>query len=382
MIKTLVTDGSFKQSLGIVRSLGKDGFKPYILSSKKRSLCSYSKFSNKEIVLHSKDYKNKLPNYLMKYSIELIIVVGTNSFKCILPLKEDLKKIGVNIVSVDIDKLNLAFSKVDTYKHAENIGIPIPKTFYPKSIKDLDNLKSKISYPCVIKGLYEVGGNIVDYVFKEQDLKKKYMSVCNKYGLDAANELPMLQEYVGGYGCAFFAVYSNGKCGLTFQHKRIREYPVTGGASVCAESYKSELVQEYGMKLLDSLKWNGVAMVEFKLNKDNIPTLMEINPKFWGSCDLALEAGVNFPKAIVDIHNGKKINYSEEYKYPFRYHWPLNDDILHGIKNPKNIMQVIKDIFNPRVKSNIWMSDFSPNIKLFIEFLKKPLSEVYNKVKN
>ena len=76
-------------------------------------------------------------------------------------------------------------------------------------------------------------------------------------------------------------------------------------------------------------------MVEFKLNKDNIPTLMEINPKFWGSCDLALEAGVNFPKAIVDIHNGKEINYSEEYKYPFRYHWPLNDDILHGIKNQK-----------------------------------------------
>ena len=40
----LVTDGSFKQSLGIVRSLGKDGFKPYILSSKKNSLCSFSKY--------------------------------------------------------------------------------------------------------------------------------------------------------------------------------------------------------------------------------------------------------------------------------------------------------------------------------------------------
>ena len=381
-MKILVTDGNFKQSLGIVRSLGMDGYKPYILSSKKRSLCSFSKYSNKEIVLNSKDYETKLSEFLIKYSIELIIIVGTNSFKIILPMKQDLKGIGVNMVTVDIDKLNMAFSKIDTYAYAKKIGIPIPKTYYPKDFSELNELKSQLTYPCVIKGLYEVGGNIVDYVYRDDDLEKKYFKVCKDFNLTTANGLPMLQEYIAGYGCAFFAVYNKGECGLTFQHKRIREYPVSGGASVCAESYKNNLVQEYGKKLLDSLEWHGVAMVEFKLNNKGIPILMEINPKFWGSCDIALEAGVNFPKAIVDIHSGKDVEYSMLYKYPFRYHWPLNDDIFHGIRNPKKIFEITKDLLSSNVKSNIWLSDFYPNMKLFFDFLKKPLVEIYRKAIN
>lgn len=376
----LVTDGSFKQSLGIVRSLGSDGYKPYILSSKKRSLCSFSKYSNSEIVLESNEYKTKLSEHLLKYSISLIIVVGTNSFKNIVPLKNDLKSIGVDIISVDLNKLNMAFSKIDTYKFADEIGIPVAKTFYPKSFFELKEFRSLITYPCVIKGLYEVGGNIVDYVYKEEDLEKQYKKVCKEFKLTPENGLPMLQEYIPGYGCAFFAVYDKGECGLTFQHKRIREYPISGGASVCAESYKSDLVQKYGKRLLDSLEWHGVAMVEFKLNSKGIPVLMEINPKFWGSCDLALEAGVNFPKAIIDIHLGKKIQYSEHYEYPFKYHWPLNDDILHGIKNPKKILDIFRDTLNPSVRSNIWLRDFNPNFKLFLDFIKKSLIEVYRSI--
>ena len=107
---------------------------------------------------------------------------------------------------------------------------------------------------------------------------------------------------------------------------------------------------------------------------------MEINPKFWGSCDLALEAGVNFPKAIIDIHLGKKIQYSEHYEYPFKYHWPLNDDILHGIKNPKKILDIFRDTLNPSVRSNIWLKDFNPNFKLFLDFIKKSLIEVYRSI--
>jgi len=180
----------------------------------------------------------------------------------------------------------------------------------------------------------------------------------------------MLQEYITGAGCAFFAVYNKGKCGLTFQHKRVREYPVSGGASVCAESYKNDLVQKYGKRLLDALNWHGVAMVEFKLNNKGIPILMEINPKFWGSTDLALEAGVNFPKALIDILNGKEISYSEKYSYPFKFHWSLHGDIIHGLENKKNFFIIIKDCLNPKVKSNIWLSDFNPTFKMFVTFVK------------
>jgi len=366
----LVTDAEYKHSLGIVRRLGIDGYEVYALAKKKYSLCGLSRYCADELVLEEFNIET-LIQLCHKNNIQFIILVGTNSFQNIVPYKDELEKNRIFMTTVTQEQLNIAFSKKETYLLAENLDLPIAKTFYPKSIDELEKLKKQITYPCVIKGLYEVGGNIVDYAYSENELIEKYIAICTQYNLESPNELPMLQEYITGSGCAFFAVYDHGQCGLTFQHKRIREFPVSGGASVCAESYSNHLVKEYGKKLLDSLKWHGVAMVEFKLNKDGIPILMEINPKFWGSTDLALEAGVNFPKALVDIYEKKEVEYAENYSMPFRYHWPLHGDIIHGIKNPKNFKSVIVDCLNPSVKSNIWLSDFLPTINMFYGFIKQ-----------
>ena len=372
----VVTDSNYKHSLGIVRQLGLSGFKPYILSFEKNSLCARSKFANKEILINNNYTKRELIEKLKLFEVELIILVGTDSFMKIVPWKEDLKDNGINIITVDEKTLNIAFSKKETYKLAEKIGVPIAKTYYPKTIQEIENIKDNISYPCVIKGLYEVGGNIVDYAYNQNELLEKYIKICDKYNLTVENGLPMIQEYIGGHGCGFFAVYNHGKCGLTFQHKRIREYPVSGGASVCAESYKNIKVGEYGKKLLDALNWHGVAMVEFKMNKEGLPILMEINPKFWGSTDLALEAGVNFPKALIDIHLNKEVEYSNKYKFPFRYHWPLEGDIYHGIDNPKATIPIILDTLNPKVKSNLWLSDILPVFRMLLDFTKRIIIKI------
>jgi predicted ATP-grasp superfamily ATP-dependent carboligase len=378
-IQVLVTDSEYKHSLGIVRSLGKLGINPYLLSFKKHSLSSYSKHSNDEIIINKNYTKDDLISKLLLLNIDLIILVGTDSFMKIVPWKKELLSNNITIITVDEKTQNIAFSKKDTYELANKIGVPTARTYYPKSLSDIDLMKNNVTYPCVIKGLYEVGGNIVDYAYSESELKSKYISICEKYNINEKLGLPMLQEYITGNGCAFFAVYNNGKCGLTFQHKRVREYPVSGGASVCAKSYKNKLVEEYGKKLLDSLSWHGVAMVEFKLNSKDIPILMEINPKFWGSTDLALEAGVNFPKALIDIHSKIDVPYSNEYKLPFKYHWPMQGDILHGVENTKAIIPIILDILNPKVKSNLWFSDIFPNFRMTLDFVKSIIIKIIRK---
>ena len=53
--------------------------------------------------------------------------------------------------------------------------------------------------------------------------------------------------------------------------------------------------QRLKQELLDELNWHGVAMVEFKVTEDGTPYLMEINTRFWGSLQLAIDAGVDFP---------------------------------------------------------------------------------------
>jgi len=79
------------------------------------------------------------------------------------------------------------------------------------------------------------------------------------------------------------------------------------------------------VQLLRKLGWWGVAMVEFRVD-DSIgcPYLMEINGRFWGSLQLAIDAGVNFPRLLLDLALGKPIE-CRPYKVGVISRWWLGD---------------------------------------------------------
>jgi predicted ATP-grasp superfamily ATP-dependent carboligase len=88
-------------------------------------------------------------------------------------------------------------------------------------------------------------------------------------------------------------------------HRRLRETPPSGGPSSCAVSIFENDLKSAGIKLLDHLQWHGVAMAEFKRDaKSSQLYLLEINPKFWGSLDLALDSGVDFPALAARVALG------------------------------------------------------------------------------
>jgi predicted ATP-grasp superfamily ATP-dependent carboligase len=123
---------------------------------------------------------------------------------------------------------------------------------------------------------------------------------------------------------------------------------------------------------LNELKWEGVAMVEFK--KDNITNtfnLMEINAKFWGSLDLALVCGANFPQMMIDDALGNKFElWNLKNK---RFQWLLNGDLYYLVERPLHILKFIRELLFS--KNDIWISDLAPNIyQLFyipVHFYKK-----------
>jgi predicted ATP-grasp superfamily ATP-dependent carboligase len=94
-------------------------------------------------------------------------------------------------------------------------------------------------------------------------------------------------------------------------------------------------IEELGIRLLQSLKWHGVAMVEFKVDpRDNEPKLMELNPRFWGSLALAIHAGVDFPYLLYRMAMGKEFAPVVDYTVGVRCRWLLPGDILHFLQNP------------------------------------------------
>ena len=104
----------------------------------------------------------------------------------------------------------------------------------------------------------------------------------------------LLQEYLHGKGSGIELLAVNGRPLAVFQHERLAEVPLTGGASAWRRSAALDpQLCEPAVRLVEALNWTGLIMVEFKVGAD--VHLMEINGRAWGSLPLACHAGMDFP---------------------------------------------------------------------------------------
>jgi predicted ATP-grasp superfamily ATP-dependent carboligase len=112
-----------------------------------------------------------------------------------------------------------------------------------------------------------------------------------------------------------------------YPHRRIREKPPSGGVSVCCEGISPDpaLVAQ-SRALLDRFGWEGVAMVEWKMDAARgIPFLMEVNARFWGSLQLAVDSGVDFPAWLVAAATGEPLPYRVHGRPGRRIRWWWGD---------------------------------------------------------
>ena len=179
----------------------------------------------------------------------------------------------------------------------------------------------------------------------------------------SAKEAFTIQEFISGQGAGYFALYDKGQLKQEFMHLRLREYPVEGGASCCAESIDNQQLRGYGQRILSAANWHGVAMVEFKFDAKGEPRLLEVNPKFWGSYDLCVAANADFAVPLVDLALGKKLLPPPQYKRNIRFSWLMNGDLLNGIKRGKT-KEILRDFFSPQTHSNLTWRD--PLASLFL----------------
>ena len=176
------------------------------------------------------------------------------------------------------------------FEIAASVGVSVPRT------RPLDEVESWNGNR-IIKSRYSTliddnRASYADVEFVDPNDPPDTEAVTSRMG-----HVPMIQEYIpGGEECGFFAIFDEGEPLATFQHRRIRSFTYSGGASAFRESIALGDLDAAGLALLAELDWHGPAMVEFKRDeRDGELKLMEINPRFWGSLPLAICAGVDFP---------------------------------------------------------------------------------------
>jgi len=214
-------------------------------------------------------------------------------------------------------------------KLAPELGVPVPNTvFVPKGnvAPVLDQVRA---YPVVVKP----GRSFVRSGRKW--LKTSVHFVSNVEELtDLYHRTPylrnpsMIQQRIEGEGQGVFGLFDHGRPCALFAHRRIREKPPAGGVSVLRESIElPKPMVDYAVGILERVRWHGVAMVEFKVERNSgIPKLMEINGRFWGSLQLAVDAGINFPYLFFQLTQGMPVVVPpRSYRVGTKSRWLLGD---------------------------------------------------------
>ena len=363
--KVLLTDGSYKHTLASAISLKKAGYEVHVMG-RKTNVCRFSLFVDKFLVgNYFYEYKiDDLINLLKHEKYDVILAVSGKSVKYLSKNSEVIHKYSKFIVS-DIDTIECALDKISSSEIAAELLINTIPFAYSDSIDDLYQKSLQLTFPLVLKSKDELKKSSVFYINDKSELKR---SICQYYA--KYDFLPLVQQYIEGDGYGYFSLNIRGVPLLNFAHKRIREAPASGGVSSCAEYYEGSDVMEMGRKLMEKLKWNGLSMVEFKKEKSTGKLfLMEINPKLWGSLDLAIECYANFPLKYVEICQG---NYTQEEieKRRLRFSWIATEEILHFFTRFKSIKPILSDMVSKNVITNFRVNDPVATVfSIFISFL-------------
>jgi predicted ATP-grasp superfamily ATP-dependent carboligase len=357
-MKVLVTDGHWRKTLALVRSLGRKGVQVTVGERTSLNTSFFSKYCSRRLVYPS---PRRYPGQFIEFIIKEI---KKNRYECLFPMEEETLLLLAKhqseiskytyLLIPNLKEIEFVRDKGNLIRFAETHGIPTPRTInvppslFPSPSRgegrvgvpahqgqnvDLGLNLAQVPIPAVIKPRISSGSFGIVYVKKRENLVPFYQRIHTRY------PLPLIQEWIpdGGGTFGFSALFdeaSNVKA--AFVHKKLRMYPVQGGPSTLREGVEHPQVMELGLSLLRSLNWVGVAMAEFKMDpRDGIPKLMEVNPRFWGSLHLAIASGVDFPYLILKMARGELFAPVLHYSVGKRCRWLLFGDILHFLTNPR-----------------------------------------------
>ncbi len=348
-MRVLVTDGDTRPALAITRSLGKQGHQVVVTAASKRSLASASRFcaageTQSEPNASAEAFLERIAEIVRKHQIDLVLPVTELSTRHLAQGREALPP-GCKFVLPSNESLAIANDKQQVLGLAQSLGIPTPLTRVAQSVKQAVSLVAEMQFPVVVKPAESrvrgPSGWISAGVSYAGDLRELEDQLS-----DLSPELfpVLMQERVIGPGSGVFALYQEGLPVVFFSHKRIREKPASGGVSVLCESVEpNPMALDYARRLLGNLRWHGVAMVEFKHDdRSGLWKLMEINGRFWGSLQLAVDSGVDFPALMTTLASGERIKPVAEYRVGVRSRWFLGDlDALLSVLLRKSARQAL-----------------------------------------
>ena len=330
-LRILVLDGGERAALAVVRSLVRAGHIVAVAAESRTSLAGSSRGVTERHVtpnplLDADAFVREVVGILRASAIDLLIPVSDASTEAILERRDALPP-GTQLPCASLEVYRAASDKVLVHRLACEVGLGIPDTVVVEQYGSAAPADARL-YPGVVKPHRSVVGA------GQARRKTGVAQVRDREECERVlRALPpeafpvMVQRRIHGAGEGFFTLRLPGGTAAYFAHRRLRERPPSGGVSVQRESIALDpTLKARCDALLDRLHWTGIAMVECKRDLESGDwRVIEINGRFWGSLQLAIDAGVDFPAILADAVAGVPQSVPQPWRAGVRSRWEWGD---------------------------------------------------------
>lgn len=336
MQEAIVTDGLWRKSLSAVRSLGKAGFDVSVFGDSLFTTSYWSAFTTRRLrSVLAKDEAQQFGEALLAYLKSRF----TGERPVLLPMEDetlewvsahrDVLAQYADFLLPSAQALAVAQSKAATSALGARLALPTPETLIPGTVDEfVERLRELTTASKVTRYIAKPvsGSGSAGIVYLDAAKLPDWRAHWDKYGA------LIIQQRIdpSGQGLGVSLLFDSvGDCVASFAHARLQQYPNSGGPSTSRTSIVNDTLVERSIRLMKALDWRGVAMVEWKVDPvSNTPYLMEINPRFWGSLELAVRAGVDFPLLYARAARREKFDPVHNYRAAVVCRWLLPGELL------------------------------------------------------
>lgn len=327
----LVLDGQTNQALACVRSLGQAGHRVLVASRRRAPLAAWSRHCARKVRIagETRAAFTSLRAWAVSKGVGVVLPLTERSCLLLNSEREQWEEAGITIGCDRAPALEAAFDKARTLRLAAQCGVRFPRTFLPSSMTECHEAAEAVGFPCVVKprrsnawdGERFLPDRGCGYAGSHEELALLVESRRQGEG-----GWPLIQSYVEGRGKGAFALCERGRAVAWFAHERLRDVNPTGsGSSLRRAVPLPERIRAPAERLLAAMRWHGPAMVEFRDDGNGELYLMEVNGRFWNSLQLAVDAGVDFPRLWVKVLRGERVEQRSEPAADVTLRWLWGD---------------------------------------------------------
>lgn len=261
--------------------------------------------------VYADDYVEKIIDICCRHDINALISLNDLELPILSANRDKFEAIGVKIIVSNPEVIDICFDKYLTAKYVESIGLATPPTFieYQEALTALET--GIIHFPLVLKPRWGSGSIGIEFVHSMEELADNYSMLIKKIKksilatASKGSEYIIIQQKIEGqeYGIDVMNDLRGNYRAVAIKKKL---------AMRAGETDKAQIIDNAAMSLIgktlgENLHHIGNLDVDI-LEMDGKYYILELNPRFGGGFPFSYEAGVNFPKAIIEWLKGNEID--------------------------------------------------------------------------